>query len=200
MTMERAEKHTEAGASEANRGTSPAEPAQQALKPGGIGTGVAFDWGLCVQLLIDGAFFFLGVGPASALAGQPFATRLAAGLGSVLAAALVFTQGEALRRGRRVARIIQIVANSLLTLVGLAQLPGLVPSLQAGQFSALVVEGILLIASPLIVWLLTRQRTRAWFASTTSAEARARHSGRWLFWMALYAIVGGAAVAFASYY
>ena len=161
---------------------------------------MAFDWALTVQLLIDGVFFLLGTGAGSALAEKPLALRLAAALATVLASALVFTQGEALRRGRRVARIIQIIANSLLVILGVVQIPDLIPSLKAGHVSTLVVEVVLLLVSPLIVWLLTRQRTREWFASATSAQAHARHSGRWLLWMALYAILGGAAVAFAGYY
>jgi hypothetical protein len=195
MTTERAEERQEMAAPEA------AAPQAAAAKgPGGIGTGVAFDWALATQIGIDGVFFVLGVGPGSSVAGQPLVARLALALASLVAAAIVFTQGEALRRGRRIARIIQIVANSLLVIVGLVNLPGLPSSLQQKQFGSLVVEVVLLIVSPLIVWLLTRKRTRLWFATVTSAEARARHGGRWLLWMVLYAILGGVAVAFASYY
>jgi hypothetical protein len=195
MTTERAEERQETAAPEV------AAPQAAVVKgPGGIGTGVAFDWALGVQIVIDGVFFLLGVGPGSTMAGQPLVARLALALGSLVAAALLFTQGEALRRGRRIARIIQIVANSLLILLGLSNLPDLLPSLKQGHVSSLVVEVILLVVNPLIVWLLTRKRTRLWFATVTSAEARARHGGRWLLWMALYAVVGGAAVAFASYY
>src|ERR1051326_423050 len=172
--MEQVEMNQEAGTSETSKETPPAEQAATALKPGGIGTGVAFDWGLSAQLVFDGAFFVLGFGPASAVANEPVVVRVGAALGCLVAATLVFIQGEALRRGRRRARIIQIIANSLLMIIGLVNIRDLVPSLQAGRFSELVVEGILLIVNPLIVWLLTRPRTRAWFATTTRAEARAR--------------------------
>ncbi|HEY7355285.1 MAG TPA: hypothetical protein VH590_02430 [Ktedonobacterales bacterium] len=200
MTTERAEEQKEAGTPEMGGAATAANQGKPALKPGGIGTGVAFDWALAVQIVTEGVFFLLGVGPGSMMAGQPFPARLTLALVSLPAAALVFTQGEALRRGRRVARIIQIVANALLPIVGLVNLPGLIQSLQAGHLGSLVVELVLLVVSPLIVWLLTRKRTRVWFASATSAEARARHSGRWLFWIALYAIVGGLAVTFSNYY
>jgi hypothetical protein len=200
MTTERAEEHREAGAPGAGYARTSAAQGSPALKPGGIGTGVAFDWAFAVQIVADGVCFLLGVGPGSAVAGQPFLARLALGLVSVPVAALVFAQGEALRRGRRVARIIQIVANSLLVIVGLVNIPGLISSLQAAHVGSLVVELALLIVSPLIVWLLTRRRTREWFATATSAEARARHSGIWLFWIALYALLGGLAVAFSNYY
>jgi hypothetical protein len=177
-----------------------AEQSQAPLKPGGIGTGVAFDWALTVQLLFDAAFFLTGTFAGSDLAGKSLAMRLLVALGSVLGAAIVFVQGEALRRGRRAARIIQIVANTLLIILGFVNLPDLVPSLKAGHVGLLVEEIVLLIVSPLIVWLLTRPRTRAWFATATSAQARARHSGMWLVWMAVYALVGGAAIAFVGYY
>jgi hypothetical protein len=200
MTTEHAEEQREAGASETGGAKNAAGQGEPALKPGGIGTGVAFDWALTMQIITDGACFLLGVGPGSAVAGQPFPARLALALVSIPAAALVFAQGEALRRGRRVTRIIQIVANSLLTIVGLVNIPGLIQSLKAGHVGSLIVELVLLVVSPLIVWLLTRRRTRDWFASATSAEARARHGGMWLIWIALYALIGGLAVAFANYY
>ena len=134
------------------------------------------------------------------LAGKPVALRLGAALLTVVFASVIFMQGEALRRGRRVAWIIQIVANSLLVLFGLTVIPDAVASLGNRHVSELVEAVVLLVISPLIVWLLTRQRTRVWIASVSSAEARARHSGTWLLWIALYALLGGAAIAFVGYY
>src|SRR5690348_9031731 len=99
MTTERAEEQSEAGTPEMGSAKTTAEQGSPALKPGGIGTGVAFDWALTVQIVTVGVFFLLGVGPGSAVAGQPFPARLVLALVSVLAAALVFAQGEALRRG-----------------------------------------------------------------------------------------------------
>ncbi len=204
MTIERAHDQSVPGASGPDEANASATPGQPSLKPGGIGTGVAFDWALAVQIVTDGFFFLSATFVGSSLVGKPLAVRLALALASLVAAALIFAQGEALRRGRRVARIIQMVANALLVVVGLVNLPGLITALTrghiVGNIGSLVVELVLLVLSPLIVWLLTRKRTRDWFATTTSAEARARHSGRWLFWMALYAIIGGLAVAFANYY
>jgi hypothetical protein len=200
MTIERTNEQSVTGASAPGEVNASAAQGQPSLKPGGIGTGVAFDWALAVQLMTDGICYILAFGPGSAMAGTALSLRLVAALFTFLAAGLVFTQGEALRRGRRVARIIQIAANSLLVILGLVNLPGLLPSLQMRQFGSLVVELVLLGLNPLIVWLLTRKRTRQWFATTTSAEARARHGGRWLLWMVLYAIIGGLAVAFANYY
>jgi hypothetical protein len=200
MTIEHTSEQSAPGASAAGGANAPAVQGQPSLKPGGIGTGVAFDWALAVQLVTDGICFILAFGPGNSLAGTALPLRLVVALFTFLAAALVFTQGEALRRGQRIARIIQIVANSLLVILGLVNLPDLLSSLPMRQFGSLVVELVLLVVNPLIVWLLTRKRTREWFATTTSVQARARHSGRWLFWMALYAIIGGLSVAFARYY
>ncbi len=192
MTTEHAEEHVSAGSA----------AAQARVRPGprGIGTGVVFDWALVVQILIDGVFYALGTGPGSAMAGKPLGLRLAIVPLTLLAAAIVFTQGEALRRGRRVAWIIQIVANALLVINGLIGIPGTITSLGKLRFGDLSYTIVLVIISALIVWLLTRPSTRAWIGSTTSAEARARHGGSWLFWIALWAIIGGAAIAFAGYY
>jgi len=177
-----------------------APQAQVRLGPGGIGTGVVFDWALAVQILIEGAFFALGTGPGSALADKSVGLRLALVPLSLLAAAILFIQGEALRRGRRVAWMIQIVANALLVIAGLLGIPDTITSLEKPRFGGLVTTLVLVIISPLIVWLLTRKRTRAWIGRVSSAEARARHSGTWLVWIALWAIIGGAAIAFAGYY
>lgn len=200
MTTERVEEGMGTATPEAEGTKTSSEQGQPSLKPGGIGTGVAFDWALSVQLLTDGAFFLSATFAGSDLAGKSLALRLGMALGSVLGAAIVFVQGEALRRGRRVARIIQIVANSLLMVYGLVNIPNLIQSLKSGQVGTLLVEVVLLVVGPLILWLLTRKRTRAWFATTTSSQARARHTGMWLVWMAVYAIIGGVAVAFAGYY
>jgi hypothetical protein len=50
---------------------------------------------------------------------------------------------------------------------------------------------ILVIFSPLIVWRLSRPSTARWFKNVTVAEARKRHGGKWVWFIALWAIVGG---------
>jgi hypothetical protein len=168
--------------------------------PRGIGTGVTFDWALSVQLLIGGLSTILGTGLGALDARQPIGVRLAAGLVILVFAALIFAQGEALRRGRRIAWIIQIVANALLVIDGFTEIPTTFHSLEMRQVSHLLRLIVLLVISPLIAWLLTRQPTRAWIASVSSAEARARHGGTWLLWIALWSIIGGTAIAFVGYY
>jgi hypothetical protein len=167
--------------------------------PRGIGTGVAFDWALAVQLLTDAGLAAFGVLPTtgrqmSAGARPP----LVAGL--LVAAALVAAQGEALRRGRRVAWLLQVAFNTLLVLDGLAELPRTITALQVGHVGQLLREVVLLVVSPLLVWLLTRPDTRTWVKTTTASAASARHGGRWIVWIAGCAVIGGVAIAFASKY
>ena len=169
--------------------------------PAGIGTAVAFDWALAAQIVILGLSVLVGTGPGSFGAGRPIALRVLAAALSVALAALPFALGEAMRRGRHMAWVVQLAFNSLLPLTGLAQLPSALDALGHGQRGPLVREVVVLLVSPLIVWLLTRPRTREWLARTTSAEARARHGGaRWLISIAVIAIIGGAAIALDALY
>jgi hypothetical protein len=161
--------------------------------PQGIGMAVAFDWGLAVQIFLTPitiTFFNLpaeakipGVNPTLGnvllfVVAWPVATGLA-----------LF--GEMVRRGRHWARSIQVVANALLSLVGIVQLVNLYQSIKGGNFWPVVPEVILVIFSPLIFWRMTRPSTARWFKSVTSAEARKRHSGAWGWLIAIWAIVGG---------
>ncbi len=121
-------------------------------------------------------------------------------MGALIAAVPCFLLGEGIRRGFRPARPLQVALNALLAIAGIVTLPSTIADVRGGHYSGIVRSAILLIASPAIVWLLTRPQTRDWFAQTTSAQARARHSGWWLLFIALWAIVGGAAVAFGAGY
>src|SRR5207244_12208796 len=99
--------------------------------------------------------------------------------------------GEMIRRGRNWALRIQIVANVLHSLVGIFSLVNLYRSIRAGNFWPLVTEAILVIISPLIVWRLSRLATARCFKPATVAEARQRHGGMWVWFIALWATVGG---------
>lgn len=170
------------------------EDAEEPLPaPQGIGMAVAFDWGLAVQIFLTpitvalfnlpGEAKFPGVNPT---------------LGNVLLYVLAWpvalgmiAYGEMVRRGRNWARRIQIVANALLSIVGIVELVGLYQGIKSGNFWPVVTEVILVIFSPLIFWRLTRPATARWFKHVTVAEARKRHSGSWGWWIAAWAIVGG---------
>lgn len=176
------------------------DAAQEQASPQGIGMAVAFDWGLSVQILatpiLTGFFGFpspiQGIDVSSTLA------RVLLFVASLPFAYLLAFFGNAVRRGRDWARRIQLVANILLTLVGIAGIINLYRSVKAGNFWPLVTEVILLIFSPLIAWRLSRPVTARWFKSVTSADASKRHGGLWIFFIALWAIAGGILQAIAG--
>lgn len=170
------------------------EDAVEALPaPQGIGMAVAFDWGLAVQIFltpITVALFNLP-GEAKFPGLNPTLSNI---LLFVLAWPVAFgmiVYGEMMRRGRNWARKIQIVANALLSIVGIILLVNLYQSVKGGNFWPVVTEVILVIFSPLIFWRLTRPATACWFKKVTVAEARKRHGGSWGWWIAAWAIVGG---------
>ena len=177
-----------------------APPVNKAAPPGprGIGTAVAFDWGLTAQLAIEAPLFALGIGPGSNLAGQPLAMRLGAAALYLVFAAMTFALGEGVRRGRRLFWLFQIAINALLFFAGFPVLIGAIQDLGHGHVGGFIPALIMLIASPAAALLLSSKRTRAWIATTTSAEARQRHGGKWPWLIAIWAIVGGALVAFSG--
>ena len=154
---------------------------------------VAFDWGLAVQIFLTPFTIVLFHLPAEARIPGVNPT-LASVLLFVVAwpvAFGIFLFGEMVRRGRTWARMIQIVANALLSIVGIVQLVSLYQSIRGGNFWPLVTEVILVIFSPLIFWRLTRPATARWFKQVTDAEARKRHGGAWPWFIAVWAVVGG---------
>lgn len=189
MATEQARQTQAAGEREVERG------------PSGIGTGVAFDWALAAQILIMAPFIAVGVGPGALAAGLPLAVRVAAVVASIVAALICVGIGEALRRGNRYAWMFQIGFNALLFFDGLFGVPGALNDLtQHHLISSLVRSVVLVIISPLIVFLLTRSQTRAWIKRVTPSEAMARHGGRWIAFVTLWAVVGGALIAFHGFY
>jgi hypothetical protein len=159
--------------------------AQDSLQPHGGRIGVAFDWGLGVQLAVTGAAALAGV-QIDALPMPPLVGAALVGV-----SALAFAQGEALRRGYGWARWVQLGANSLVTLGALAGLPILVRGLQQGHYAMLYSYAIMLIVLPAEVWLLLQPGSRRWYGHVDPAAARARHSGRWLTGTVAWAVVCG---------
>lgn len=170
------------------------ENAVEALPaPQGIGMAVAFDWGLAVQIFLTPITVILFGLPAEAKFPGVNPT-----LGNVLlfvvawpVASGMFLFGEMVRRGRNWARRIQIVANALLSIVGIVQLISLIQSIKSGNFWPVVTEVILVVFSPLIFWRLSRPATGHWFSKVSVAGARKRHGGAWPWLIAIWAIVGG---------
>jgi hypothetical protein len=161
---------------------------------------VAFDWALAAQMIFVAASYTLGIGAGSMLGMLPPGQRLVTAGGALVAAVPCALMGEGMRRGVRLLRPLQLAGNALLTLYGIAQLPGAIGDVHAGHLSAIPRTLALLVASPLIVWLLSRPHTKDWFAQATSAQARARHGGLWIVGILIWAVVGGAAIAFAGLY
>ena len=170
-----------------------ATAAKELPLPQGIGMAVAFDWGLTVQILLT---------PIIATVLDQSSPVKIPGHNPILSKALLFIiawplacipalLGEMIRRGRNWALRIQIVANVLLSLVGIFSLVKVYRGVRAGNFWPLVTEAILVIISPLIVWRLSRPATARWFKTATVAEARQRHGGMWVWFIALWATVGG---------
>lgn len=154
---------------------------------------VAFDWGLAVQIALTPIVY--------TIFGQPNQMKMP-GLNLALGNVLLFIVawlvaigliifGEMVRRGRYWTLWIQIVANALLSLVGIFSIVRLFQSLGMGNLWPLVTEVILLVFSPLIAWRLSRPVTARWFRMVTIAEARKRHGGSWVWFIALWAIAGG---------
>jgi len=167
--------------------------------PQGIGMAVAFDWGLAVQTALV---------PIFTLFNQSSLARVH-GLNPTLGIVLLFVIawpvacglvlfGEMIRSGRNWALRIQIVANALLSLVGILSLTNLYESITVGNYWPLVTEVILVIFSPLIVWRLSRPSTVHWFKDVTAVDARKRHGGTWIWFIALWGIVGGVLQTIAS--
>ncbi len=176
--------------------------AEKLPAPKGIGMAVAFDWGLTVELLlIPILMVFLGSPVFSKQ--TPMASKFTiifTFLISWIIAALFGIFGEGVRRGWRWTRPVQIVGNTLGFLGGFVLLVQVVNNIKIGNYWTLVPAFILLIISPLIAWRLSRPETARWFKAVTSLEARKRHGGSWVLWIALWSIIGGTLVAFGSFH
>jgi hypothetical protein len=169
--------------------------------PQGIGTAVAFDWGLTVELLLLPILpFILGVPNPYNLHGlnRVLSTIITTAILWIIAIMFgIF--GEGVRRGWRWTRPIQFVGNALGFIGGFFLLPGALKSIQAGDYLALVPAFILLFVSPVIAWRLSRPATVQWFAKVNSTQARKRHGGKWVWFILLWSVVGGVLVALGVY-
>jgi len=159
--------------------------------PRGIGLGVGFDWALAAE------FIALTVAGVAGIHARGTGGRVAgpAILSFVVVIVLTFLWGEGLRRGERWAWLLQIAANGVGSVGGVVSIPGTVAAVQAGNPWPLVPTLVLVLVSPLIVWRLTRPATRAWVARGDRAEARRRHGGAWLGYLAVWSAAGGVLVA-----
>src|SRR5260370_39352864 len=90
----------------------------------GIGTAVAFDWGLAAQMLFVASAYLFGFGPGGMMAGGSVAggMRAVVAVGALIAAVPCLLLGEGIRRGFRPARAPQGGPHALLTIAGLVAL------------------------------------------------------------------------------
>ncbi len=159
--------------------------ADAGLEPRGGRIGVAFDWGFGVQLASTGVAMLAGL-PIAGVAIPPLV-----GVGVLGMAAAAFAQGEGLRRGRGWAWWLQVLGNGALTLVGLAGLPVTLPLIQQGRVGMIFPLLLMVVVSPLEVWLLLQPGSRGWYGRIASDTARARHSGPWMTGTLAWALVCG---------
>jgi hypothetical protein len=172
------------------------------VAPKGIGMAVAFDWGLTVELLLIPILsIFLGSPAFSKQTNMdPKFTIIVSFLIYWPIAALFAVFGEGIRRGWRWTRPVQIVGNTIGFLGGFALLVQVWNGIKEGNYWTLAPAIILLIVSPLIAWRLSRPTTARWFATVTSAAARKRHGGSWVWLIALWSIIGGSLVALGTFH
>jgi hypothetical protein len=154
---------------------------------------VAFDWGLAVQTLLTPLIdTFVTRSSLMTIPGlHPLLGSTLLFILSLLAAFAFVWFGEMVRSGRTWARRIQIAANALLSFVGIFSLINFIQSARQGNLWPLVTVVILLIVSPVIVWRLSRAATARWFQFVSAADARKRHGGTWVWFIALWALAGG---------
>jgi hypothetical protein len=198
----KSENNRETTLKETLKADSPASNAEQLPAPKGIGMAVAFDWGLTVELLLIPIFMvFLGSSVISKQSSIPSNVAIIfTFVFSWAIAALFAIFGEGVRRGWRWTRPVQIVGNTLGFLGGLVLLVQLINNIKVGNYWSLVPTFILLIISPLIAWRLSRPETATWFRFVTSQDARKRHGGSWVLWIALWSIIGGTLVALGAFH
>ncbi len=103
--------------------------------PQGIGMAVAFDWGLAVQILLTPFVFtfFSQPNPMKIPGLNPLFGDILLFVVAVLVAGSLVFFGEMVRSGRNWTRWIQIVANALLFLVGIASISNLYRSVSVGN-------------------------------------------------------------------
>ncbi len=160
------------------------DPAGNRDPPGALGFAVVFDWALASQLLSQA-----GVG----LLYPRFANRVLSAPLALLFALVFIALGEAMRRGMRPARWVQIALNAFLALDGIVL--ALTMATGGQQRRDLLSIGIMIGAGIWIVWRTLLPRTSRWFAAITPEQALRRHSGRWLAFVVPVSIGAGLVVA-----
>ena len=171
------------------------EPVARQEGARGVGLTVALLWGVSVQLIAQGLSHLAGSTLFAAHSGRNGSLAAAASFfGGSVAAAF----GEAVRRGHERSRKLAVALAAALTVAGLVSLPRTLADLRRGFIWPSIPTLVLLTIAPLIAVWMHSSRSRAWFAATTSEDARVRHGGVWPFVLAAIAVASGLLVAYAE--
>jgi hypothetical protein len=141
-------------------------------QPRGIAVAVVFDWATAT---LFGALLVV----ALVQRGLDSRQAAAAGFLTLVIGLPLIALGEALRRGRRGARFVQLAVSGLVAAINVVGLIRDLGELFHGEIPH-TTNLPSLIAGIYIIWGLTRPQTIAWLARTKPARVRERHGGRWL--------------------
>jgi hypothetical protein len=141
-------------------------------QPRGLAVGVVFDW---ATAMLFGALLVVAI----VQRGLDSRQAAAAGFLALVVGLPLVGLGEALRRGRRGARLVQVTVSGLIAAINVVGLIRDLGDLFHGEIPHTTNLPSLL-AGIYVIWGLTRPQTIAWFARTKPARVRERHGGRWL--------------------
>jgi hypothetical protein len=158
-------------------------PLPEDPRPSSFGIAVVFDWALTVQLAVQALWGQLGAFGLRGGVGQT-SVRL---VGALLFAAL----GDALRRGRDIARYLQAIAGAAVSAGGVFVLVRLASG--RGTAGSAFPAAIMVTFAPWMTWRLLIPRTAAFFRDV--GAVRRRTDARWLVLVLAQSVVWGVAVA-----
>jgi len=161
-------------------------PRPEDPRPSSFGIAVVFDWALSVQLAVQALWGQLG---AFGLRGGPGQTSVRL-VGTVLLAAL----GDALRRGRPVARYLQVAFGAVITSGGVVLVARLLS--RHGSAASAFPAAIMVTFAPWMTWRLLIPRTAAFFHDVEAVQRRT--DVHWLVLVLLQSVVWGIAVAWSE--
>lgn len=141
-------------------------------QPRGIAVAVIFDWAITTLFI---ALLIVAIVQRGAESRQ----AAAAGFLALVAGLPLVALGEALRRGRGGARLVQIIVSGVIAAINVVGLLRDLGELVRGEIPRTTNLPALL-AGIYIIWGLTRPQTIAWFKRVKPARARERHGGTWL--------------------
>ena len=159
-----------------------------------MGLSVGLLWGVSVQLVAQGSSRLAASGVFASSGGG----RALSAVGAFAAALLALAFGELVRRGVGWSRRLVVGLGLVLTVLGVASLPGTARDIGRGFFWSAVPTAILITIAPLMALWMHGASSRSWFGFVTSDVARRRHGGVWVATLAVIAVGSGLLVAYAE--